>query len=71
MNVQEKLDYLAKRQQFLEKEQAESGITSRVRQTLHMRRMTPSDLKFLPACEIKDILEDKHQTGAKSARISP
>ena len=34
--------------------------------------MTPADLKYLPACEVKDILDDKRQTMlSKSARISP
>ena len=55
MNVTEKLDYLDKRQQFLNKKQVDSGVTKEVVEVLGKRRMTHHDLERLPACEVKEI----------------
>ena len=56
MNVPEKIDFLTKRKHYLAKKQENSGITSAVKETLKKRKMTIGDLKYLPACEVKDIL---------------
>ena len=59
MNVPEKKDFLEKREKYLKKKQLESGITNEALETLKARKMVPADLKFLPACEVKDILEGR------------
>ena len=71
MNVPEKLEYFEERDRFLKKKQLKSGITDKVKETLKQRNMVPADLKYLPACEVKGILENsnsnaKTQTLARS-----
>ena len=70
----EKLEYMAKRKRKEKKQLSQSGITARVNEKLRLRKMAPSDLKYLPACEVKDILSDKQKgytQGSKTARTSP
>ena len=63
MNVTEKFEYLKKRQKFHNHKKSESGITDDVLEVLRKRKMSQHDLEFLPACEIKDILEISKKAG--------
>jgi len=56
MGVKEKEDYLLKFKRFKRRRQTESGITEEVKNKLLKRGLIPEDLKYLPACEVKDIL---------------
>ena len=60
MNVQEKIEFMEKRRKFLKKKHKDSGITDDVKAVLSERKMVPDDLKYLPACEVKDILSGNH-----------
>ena len=64
MNVTEKLNYLQKRKVFQDKRKTESGITEDVLEVLRQRKMTTQDLDYLPACEIKDILQGSKKNKA-------
>ena len=56
MGVKEKEEYLLKLKRFKRRRHTESGITAGVKQILLKRGLIPEDLKYLPACEVKDIL---------------
>lgn len=51
---------MEKRRKFLKKKHKDSGITDDVKAVLSERKMVPDDLKYLPACEVKDILSGNH-----------
>lgn len=66
MNVQEKEEYFKKHKLHLRRTMAKSGISQTVRDNLQKRGMVPGDLKFLPACEVRDILF--HQLAASQVK---
>lgn len=59
MNVPEKLAFLKKREKLLRKIQEKKGITYEKEEELRQKKIHPNDLKYLPACQVKRLMEDK------------
>ena len=57
MNVPEKLEYMEKRKVALKLLQAQRGISEEKQEELRQKNIHPSDLKFLPACQVKKLLQ--------------